>query len=73
MTDHERYHYSITFETDHPEVVHCLRALCQFAEKAPNAQIGWGGTGEKEWRAAGNTITLRFTQPQYRDSIVEAA
>ncbi|MCI0629397.1 MAG: hypothetical protein L0Y44_01935 [Phycisphaerales bacterium] len=62
--DYEAFHYSITCETDDLAVVHCLRALCEFAERGqPYPQIGWGGTGEGEWRRNDNQITLRFTEP----------
>ena len=60
--DYERYHYSATFHTDDEAVLHCLRALCQWAqrsERSPN--IGWGGTGEAVWRSSGKKATVRFT------------
>jgi hypothetical protein len=66
--DHQKFHFSVTCHTTDPAVVFCLRALCQFTEKHPKQQIGWGGTGSKEWKDAGNTLTLRFTEPDYRDA-----
>jgi hypothetical protein len=54
-------------------VVHCLRALCAFAENGGHTQIGWGGTGERQWQQTGRKITLRFTAPQFRDRFIEEA
>ena len=71
--DHNRYRYSVTCQTDDLAIVHCLRALCQYAEEARYKQIGWGGTKTKEWRAAGNQITLRFTRSDYRARFEETA
>ena len=67
------YHYSVTCLSDDLAVVHCLRALCQFAEKAIRKQIGWGGSGTTEWRIAGNRITLRFTKAEYRAEFIRNA
>ena len=67
------YHYSVTCQTNDLAVVHCLRALCQYAEEASYKQIGWGGTGTSEWREAGNQITLRFTKTAYRDKFEQTA
>jgi hypothetical protein len=68
--DYQRCRYSITCYTDDLAVVHCLRALCHYAEKNCRGQIGWGGTGEKQWREAGNQITLRFTSPTFREEFI---
>jgi hypothetical protein len=70
QTDYERCRYSITCQTDDLAVVHCLRALCQHCEQDCVPQIAWGGTGEEAWRDAGNQITLRFTNPEYRAAFV---
>jgi hypothetical protein len=38
-------------------VLHCLRALCQWAQRGEsNPNIGWGGTGEKSWAEIGNKL-----------------
>jgi len=71
--DYQRCKYSITCTTDDLAVVHCLRALCEFAITDVKPQIGWGGTKASEWRAAGNQITLRFTTPESRDNFFEQA
>jgi hypothetical protein len=71
--DYERYHFSVTCETSDAAVLHCLRALCQWAEQWAKPQIGWGGTGEKEWNASGARFTLRFTDPEYRQAFLDKA
>ncbi len=73
MNHYQRCRYSITCHTDDLAVVHCLRAICHFAEEGCPPQIAWGGTTEVKWRAAGNRITLRFTSPAYRDNFVKEA
>ena len=65
--DYNLFKFSITCQTDELAVVFCLRALCQFAEKHMYPQIGWGGSGESSWRKNSNRITLRFTNPEYRE------
>jgi hypothetical protein len=73
-TEYECCRYSITCETSDLAVVHCLRAICQFAERGlEHPQIAWGGTGEAEWKASGNRVTLRFTDPAFRDAFVLTA
>jgi hypothetical protein len=56
-----RCHFSITCFTEDAAVVHCLRALCHFAESGVKPQIAWGGTKMKDWISAGHQITLHFT------------
>ena len=74
MSDlHQRYRYSVTLETGDAAVLHCLRALCQHAERALSPQIGWGGTGEGAWKAQGGRFTLRFTDPSYREHFLAEA
>ena len=72
-SDYVRCRFSITCHTDDLAVVHCLRALCQYAEHKCPPQIAWGGTKEKDWAAAGDRITLRFTCPSYREEFVRQA
>src|SRR5438093_4532787 len=71
--DYERYRFSVTCHTDDLAVAYCLRALCHFASDGVKSQIGWGGTKEREWRAAGNQITLRFTSSVRRDGFLREA
>jgi hypothetical protein len=71
--DYQRCKHSITCFTNDLAVVHCLRALCEFAITGVKPQIGWGGTKAKEWRDAGNRITLRFTTPESRNKFIQEA
>ena len=72
--EYERCRFSITCETDDFAVVHCLRALCQFAERGlSHPQIAWGGTGGEEWRENEHQITLRFSDAANRDAFITAA
>jgi len=71
--DYARCRFSITCHSDDLAVVHCLRALCEFAERSVLGQIAWGGTGAEAWRAHGNRITPRFSDPAFRDAFVTAA
>jgi hypothetical protein len=71
--EHNLFRYSITCKTNDLAVLHCLRALCQFAEKHKRPQIGWGGTGESKWRADSGQFILRFTKPEYREQFIEEA
>lgn len=71
--DFERCKYSITCFTDDPVIVHCLRAICHFAEVDIKPQIAWGGTKMKDWVNAGHQITLHFTSPHHRERFVREA
>ena len=72
--DYIRCHYSVTCETSDLAVLHCLRALSQYAEQSnvPKS-LPWGGTGEKRWRSDGDRATFRFTDPEYREGFVSEA
>lgn len=69
--DHGKFRFSVTCQTDDQAVLFCLRALCQFTEQHPKQQIGWGGTGTKDWKASGNRFSFRFTDPKYRQKFIE--
>ena len=71
--EYQRCHFSITCFTEDAAVVHCLRALCHFAETGVKPQIAWGGTKTSEWKAAGKQITLRFSSSDYRDRFTREA
>ena len=73
MSDHAKFHYSIKCKTDDLAVLHCLRALCQWAQKDGNVRIGWGGTKLREWQAGGNCATFRFTTQTYRHNFISKA
>ncbi len=72
--DYERCRYSVSCQTDDLAVLHCLRALAQFAERSNIPKnIPWGGTGEASWRKANNLATFRFTSSDYRATMLAEA
>jgi len=72
--DHRRFKYSVTCYTVDMAVLACLRGLCHYSlEHENNPQIGWGGTGRKEWEDAGHLATFRFTESRYRESFIGEA
>jgi len=75
MTDiHQKCRFSVVCQTNDLAVVHCLRALCYFAEQDPDGKkVGFGGTGVQEWLNDGKEMTLRFTDPAYRDKFEQEA
>jgi hypothetical protein len=58
--DYERYHFSVTCETSDAAVLHCLRALCQWAEQWAKPQIGWAASAKENGKplAAGSHCDL---------------
>lgn len=73
MTAHSQFRYSITCHTDDLAVVYCLRAIADLSEKHPQCKISWGNTDNDVWKRDGNHITLRFTQPEYRQDFRDVA
>jgi len=71
--DYRKFKLSVTCQSSDLAVVHCLRALAQWAEKHRHPQIGWGGSGEKEWKGSDGKIVLRFTSEQYRRAFIDKA
>jgi hypothetical protein len=69
--DYPKFKFSVTCHSTDLAVVHCLRALAQWAEQHPYPQIGWGGSGEKEWQGSSGTFVLRFTDEQYRRTFID--
>ena len=65
-SQHTEFHYSVIIRTDDLAVLHCLRSLSQYAQKAGNKRIPWGGTKEKDWKARNHNATFHFTSPLYR-------
>jgi len=70
---HSLYRHSITVHTDDEPVMHCLRAIAFFAEHGPQKNIGFGGSGEDNWKRDDHQITLRFTHPEYRQVFRDVA
>ena len=65
--DYPRYHFSATFRTNDLAVLHCLRALNQWAQRGESGQnIGWGGTTEEAWQRSNSHATVRFTSVERR-------
>jgi hypothetical protein len=71
--DHSQFHFSVTCQTADVAVLHCLRALCQWAEKHSKPQIGWGGTTGSSWKRSAGKLTLRFTKAEYRQNFIDKA
>jgi hypothetical protein len=71
MSQHLEYRYSITIKTDDDPVLHCLRALSQYAQISGNKRIPWGGTKKEDWERDGHRATFHFSQPTYRQIFIE--
>ena len=67
MNQHAEYHYSITIRTYDEAVLHCLRALSQYAQDTGNRRIPWGGTKKEDWELDNHCVTFHFSKPEYRD------
>lgn len=67
MSEHYRYHYSITIETADEVVLQCLRAISDYAQVLGNKRIAWGGTKKRDWQRNRNQVTFHFSDPQYRN------
>ena len=65
MSEHYRYHYSITIETADEVVLQCLRAISDYAQVLGNKRIAWGGTKKRDWQRNRNQVTFHFSGPQY--------
>jgi hypothetical protein len=70
---HKDHHYSVTVHSDDLAVINCLRSLADFSQKAGNKRIAWGGTTDKAWKEAGNAVTFRFTDPKFRQCLLDEA
>jgi hypothetical protein len=73
MDDYQKFRFSVTCQTDDEAVLHCLRALCQWAEEHAKPQIGWGGTTRSAWEKANHQFTLRFTAASHRQRFEQKA
>ena len=67
MSEHYRYHYSITIETADEVVLECLRAISNYAQVSGNKRIAWGGTKKRDWQRDKNQVTFHFSDPEYRN------
>jgi hypothetical protein len=66
MSEHYKYHYSVTIETKDEVVLHCLRAISQYAQMEGHKQIAWGGTNKEDWLQNHYRATFHFSKPEYR-------
>ena len=73
MSEHKKYHYSITIKTDDLALLNCLRALSQHAQKTGNSRIPWGGTKREDWETALHHATFHFSSKLYRDDFLNQA
>jgi len=70
MSNRKDYKFSITIHSDDLAVVNCLRALSQYSQKTGNNRIPWGGTKDNDWKQNSNSVTFRFSQPEYREGFI---
>ena len=72
-SEHIKFHFSVTCHTNDLAVLHCLRALAQYAQQEGNKRIPWGGTKEKDWEQDRHRVAFHFTKPEYRNLFVHEA
>jgi len=70
---HEDYHFSITVHTDDLAVLHCLRALADYAEKSSQKKIAWGGTTKPNWQCNNNCVVFHFSKNGFREEFKRQA
>jgi len=71
MNQHRNYHYSITIQTHDEAVLHCLRALSQYAQIDGNKRIPWGGTKKQDWELDDHKATFHFSRTEYRNNFTK--
>ena len=64
---------SITIKTNDLAVLHCLRALSQYAQRTGNSRIPWGGTKKEDWERDNHCVTFHFSKPEYRSAFIHEA
>jgi hypothetical protein len=67
MTEHADHRFSATLSSPDLALIGCLRALAEFSEETGNDTGLCEDTMEKDWRAAGQKVTFRFSRALYRD------
>ena len=73
LTTHADHHFSVTVKTDDVAVLHCLRALADYAQETGNKRIAWGGTTKDEWERSRHAVSFHFSHPTYRASFLREA
>jgi len=71
MSQHTKYHYSVTIKTDDEAVLQCLRALSQYTQLKGNKGIPWGGTKKEDWERDGHCATFHFSTTGYRKTFMD--
>ncbi len=66
MSKHKDHKFSLTVQTKDLAVLYCLHALADYSQKTGNTRITWGGTTKADWKNNNETVTFRFTKPDYR-------
>lgn len=66
MSQHAKYHFSVTIKTDDEAVLQCLRALSLYAQATGNNRIPWGGTKREDWERGNHRVTFHFSSREYR-------
>ena len=61
------HRFSATLSSPDLAVIGCIQALAKFSQETGNNVIPCEGTEEKDWRAAGQKVTFRFSTALYRD------
>ena len=67
MTEHANHRFSATLSSPDLALIGCLQALAKFSQETGNNIIPCEGTEERDWRAAGQKVTFRFSTALYRD------
>ncbi len=67
------YHYSATVQTNDLAVLHCLRALADYAEKSQLKKVAWGGTTADYWRQHGHMVKFHFSSMDCRETFLKEA
>jgi hypothetical protein len=67
MTERSDHRFSATLSSPDLAVIGCMQALAKFSQETGNNVIPCEGTEEKDWRAAGQKVTFRFSTALYRD------
>lgn len=65
MTQYEKFRYSITCRSSEEAVLHCLKALADYAEGGGHKNTSCLEASMAEWNRP-DRVTLRFTSPDNR-------
>ena len=68
MLRREAFRYSITCRSADEAVLHCLKALADFAEGGGHKRSAWVDAAVAAWDRDQDLVTLRFTTQSNRDA-----